>query len=59
MRNREMVDLDADRAGHLWLIALNYVEYQNGAARMIEEEDAEEFEDAFEQESQEAEAAED
>lgn len=46
MSRIEMVDLDADRAGHLWLIALNYVEYQNAAVRMIEDEDAE---DAMEQ----------
>ncbi len=41
MSNREMVSLDADRAGQLWLVALNYIEYQNATARMIEDEDAE------------------
>ena len=39
MNNKIIVSLDADRAGQLWLVALDYIEYQNVAVRMSEDED--------------------
>ena len=39
MNNRIIVSLDADRAGQLWLVALDYIEYQNAAVRVSENEE--------------------